>query len=114
GTATAAAGQNYGIWTNVGTPGAETERGVLASGRDWSITLLLDAGGDCYEFNSITTPGSPIAGVCGPVGTPDGAETIVALSLSYPPADIHGPTGYAVEVSPGTDRLRATLSDGSV
>lgn len=30
------------------------------------------------------------------------------------PAHLHGPTGYAVEVSPRTDRLRATLSDGSV
>jgi len=33
GTTTAPAGQNYGIWTNVGTPGAETEQGILASGR---------------------------------------------------------------------------------
>src|SRR5690242_5941085 len=46
GTTTAPAGQNYGVWTNVGTPGAETEQGVLASGQGWSITVLLDAGGD--------------------------------------------------------------------
>ena len=50
---------------------------------------------------------------CGPVSTPDGAETIMALPLSYPPASPHGPTGYAVQVSPATARLRATLSDGS-
>jgi hypothetical protein len=113
GTTTAPAGQNYGVWTNVGTPGAETERGILASGRGWSITVLLDADGDCYRYESMTTPGTPEMGACGPVSTPDGTETIMALSLSYAPAGIHGPTGYAVQVSPATARLRATLSDGS-
>jgi hypothetical protein len=54
-------------------------------------------------------------GVCGPISTPDGPETIMALplSLSFPPAVSAGPTGYAVRVSPATARLRATLSDGS-
>jgi hypothetical protein len=113
GTTTAPAGQNYGVWTNVGTPGAETEHGILASGQGWSITVLLDAGGDCYHYESMTTPGTPQIGACGPVSTPAGAETIMALSLSYAPAKLHGPTGYAVQVSPGTYRLRATLSDGS-
>jgi len=113
GTTTAAAGQNYGVWTNVGTPGAETEQGVLASGQGWSITVLLDAGGDCYHYESMTAPGTPQIGACGPVSTPTGAETIMALSLSYPPAHLSGPTGYAVPVSPATARLRATISDGS-
>jgi hypothetical protein len=114
GTATAAAGQNYGVWTNVGSPGAEEARGILASGRTWSITVLLGAGGDCYDYTSVTAPGTPEINVCGPVSTPDGAETIMALPLSYPPASLRGPTGYAVQVSPATARLRATLSDGSV
>jgi hypothetical protein len=109
----AAGSQTYGIWTNVGSPGGETAQGTVASGRDWSMTLLLDAGGDCYEFNSVTMPGNPITDACGPVGTPDGTETIVALPLSSPPARIHGPTGYALQVSPATYRLKATLSDGS-
>jgi hypothetical protein len=109
GQSTAVASQPYGIWTNVGTPGAETEQGMVASGRNWSITLLLDAGGDCYQYDSITTPGAPILGACGPAGTPDGPETIMALL----PAGIHGPTGYALQVSPATDHLWATLSDGS-
>jgi hypothetical protein len=61
----------------------------------------------------MTTPGTPQIGACGPVSTPAGAETIMALSLSYAPAGVHGPTGYAVQVSPETSRLRATLSDGS-
>ena len=113
GTTTAPAGQNYGVWTNVGTPGAETEQGVLASGQGWSITVLLDAGGDCYHYESMTAPGTPQIGACGPVSTPTGAETIMALSLSYPPAHLSGPTGYAVPVSPATARLRATISDGS-
>lgn len=113
GTTTAPAGQNYGVWTNVGSPGAETAQGILASGRGWSMTLLLDAGGDCYQYASLTVPGTPQIGACGPVSTPEGAETIMALSLSYAPAGIHGPTGYAVQVSPATARLRATLSDGS-
>ena len=113
GTTTAPAGQDYGVWTNVGTPGAETEQGIVASGRGWSISVLLDAGGDCYHYESMTTPGTPQISACGPVGTPAGAETIMALSLSYASAGIHGPTGYAVQVSPETDRLRATLSDGS-
>jgi hypothetical protein len=113
GTTTAPAGQNYGVWTNVGSPGAETAQGILASGPGWSMTLLLDAGGDCYQYASLTVPGTPQIGACGPVSTPEGAETIMALSLSYAPAGIHGPTGYAVQVSPATARLRATLSDGS-
>ncbi len=113
GQATATSPQTYGIWANVGTPGAETAQGVVASGRAWSMTVLLDAGGDCYEFTSASAPGRPIMGACGPIGTPDGPETIMALPLSYPPAGLHGPTGYAVEVSPATDHLRATLSDGS-
>ena len=112
-TATTAAGQTYGVWANVGTPGAETPQGILAFGRTWSITLLLGAGGDCYDYTSLATPGTPEITACGPVGTPDGPETIMALPLSYAPAGVHGPTGYAVEVSPATDRLRATLSDGS-
>ena len=52
-------------------------------------------------------------GACGPISTPDGPETIMALPLSYPPARINGPTGYAVQVSPATAHLRATASDGS-
>lgn len=113
-TSSATASPAYGIWTNVGTPGAQTAQGVLASGPNWTMTVLLDAGGDCYEFNSVTTYGLPLMDLCGPVGTPDGPETIVALPLSDPSVGLlHGLTGYAVAVSPATDRLRATLSDGS-
>lgn len=33
---------------------------------------------------------------------------------AYPPTGLVAPTGYAVQVSPGTARLRATASDGSI
>jgi hypothetical protein len=111
-TATGPMSQTDGMWNNVGTTGAETASAVLASGQDWSLRLLFGAGGDCYEFNA-NSPGHPDMGRCGPISTPDGPETIVALPLSYPPAAINGPTGYALQVSPVTAHLRATLSDGS-
>ena len=105
--------QTNGIWNNVGPTGGETASGLLASGRTWSITLLLDAGGDCYEFTSASVPYSPQLDACGPVSTPDGAETIMALPMSYPPGAHNGGTGYAIQVSPGTARLKAIASDGS-
>ncbi len=111
--ATATTFQTDGTWNNVGPTSTETAQGVLASGRTWSIALTLEAGGDCYDFNAAGSSGSPQMGACGPISTPDGPETIMALSLSYPPAKFNGPTGYAVQVSPATAHLRATVSDGS-
>lgn len=105
--------QTDGIWTNVGPPGAETAQGVIASGPTWLITLLFDAGGDCYNFGAPLSPGNPEVGTCGPISTPYGPETIVALPLSYPPGLHNAATGYAVQVSPATAHLRATVSDGS-
>jgi hypothetical protein len=105
--------QGDGIWTNVGSTGAETAQGIVGSGPAWSITVLLDAGGDCYNFAAPVSFGSPQMGSCGPISTPDGAETIIALPLSYPPDADNAPTGYAVQVSPVTAHLRATASDGS-
>jgi hypothetical protein len=51
-------------------------------------------------------------GYCGPVSTPDGPETIMALPLGFPDSGTSA-TGYAVQVSPDTGQLTATLSDGS-
>jgi hypothetical protein len=109
----ATSSQTDGIWTNVGPPGAESAQGVIASGPNWAITLLLDAGGDCYNFSAPVSLGSPEMGTCGPISTPDGPETIMALPLSYPPGSHDAATGYAVQVSPATAHLRATASDGS-
>jgi hypothetical protein len=110
---TATTPQTDGIWNNVGPTSTETAQSVLVSSRIWSIVLTLEAGGDCYEFDAAGSPGSPQMNTCGPISTPDGPETIMALSLSYPPAKFNGPTGYAVQVSPGTAQLQATVSDGS-
>jgi hypothetical protein len=105
--------QGDGIWTNVGPAGAETAQGVVASGPAWSITVLLGAGGDCYDFAAPVSFGSPQMSACGPISAPGGPETIIALPLSYPPGADNAATGYAVQVSPATARLRATASDGS-
>ena len=111
-TATGPMSQTDGRWNNVGTTGAETASAVLASGQDWSLQLLFGAGGDCYEF-SANSPNRPDMGSCGPISLPDGPETIMALPLSDPPGAGNGATGYALQVSPVTAHLRATLSDGS-
>jgi hypothetical protein len=108
--------QRDGIWNNVGSTSAETTTGVVAdglnSGQDWSIVLNLGAGGDCYQFTSAASARNPYITACGPVSTPDGPETILALPLSYPNLDSGG-IGYALEVSPATTQLKATLSNGS-
>ena len=106
--------QTYGLWNHVRAGSAMPTRALLASGRAWSIELIFGVGGDCYEFTSPGSPGDPETSVCGPISTPEGPETIMAMPLSYPPAGLKAPTGYALQVSPGSARLRATASDGSV
>jgi hypothetical protein len=107
--------QAGGMWSNVGPISADNATGVIAAGKAWSITLAFGVSGDCYTFSSQEVADDPEMGVCGPVSTPEGPETIMALPLSasFPPTGHAGPTGYAVRVSPATARLRATLSDGS-
>lgn len=112
---TATVPRTDGMWNNVGPTNTETSQGGIGAGKSWSMEVMLSAAGDCYEFDSPDTPGSPQMGVCGPISTPHGPETILALPLGYalPPTENAAPTGYAVQVSPATARLRATLSDGS-
>jgi hypothetical protein len=111
-SAAATSAQQDGIWNNVGSTSAETAMGVVAdnlgSGPEWSMVLNLGAGGDCYQFTSQVSA----ANSCGPVGTPDGPESIMALPSGYPHPD-SGPIGYALQVSPATADLKATLSNGS-
>jgi hypothetical protein len=107
---TAVTAQTAGLWINAGqVPGAAAS-GLLASaghpGLGWSIRVSFGTGGDCYSFSSSGDLNSIQMGACGPVSTPDGPETIMALPLA-------GSTGYAVQVSPGTAHLEAVLSDGS-
>jgi hypothetical protein len=105
--------QTDGLWNHVRETGTEPTRALLASGTAWSIELIFGVAGDCYEFTSPGSPGDPETSVCGPISTPEGPETIMTMPLSYPPTGLKAPTGYAVQVSPGTGRLRATASDGS-
>ncbi|HEY6312129.1 MAG TPA: hypothetical protein VIY52_15180 [Streptosporangiaceae bacterium] len=108
--------QTAGVWNNGGVTSAETAMGVVAdgltSGQNWEIMVSLGAGGDCYEFISAGVVSSPQMTACGPVSTPDGPETIMALPLGSPNPG-SGAIGYALQVSPATAELDATLSNGS-
>jgi hypothetical protein len=109
--------ESPGLWINIGSASAEADSGSLATGslpdgQEWFIKLQFGTGGDCYEFYASSSRGSDQMGYCGPVSTPDGPETIMALPLGFPDPGT-GATGYAVQVSPGTDGLAAILSNGS-
>jgi hypothetical protein len=107
--------ENPGLWMNTYLTG--TAPGVLDAelvyGPDWSIEIQFGTGGDCYAFSAQGSGGNAQMGYCGPVSTPDGPETIMALPLGIPSAHSAGATGYAVQVSPATAQLKATLSNGS-
>jgi hypothetical protein len=109
--------ESPGLWINTVTALGEADSGALAwgtlpDGQEWVINLQFGTGGDCYQFQASNSHGSTQMGYCGPVSTPDGPETIMALPLGFPNSGT-GATGYAVQVSPGTDQLTATLSNGS-
>jgi hypothetical protein len=108
--------ETAGSWINTGSALGEAASGTLAwgtlaNGQEWVITLQFGKGGDCYGLAGLSSGGRAQMGYCGPVSTPGGPETIMALPLGFPTGT--GATGYAVQVSPGTDRLTATLSNGS-
>jgi hypothetical protein len=114
---TQATPESPGLWINTVSALGEADSGALAwgtlpDGQEWVINLQFGTGGDCYQFQASNSHGSTRMGYCGPVSTPDGPETIMALPLGFPDSGT-GATGYAVQVSPGTDQLTATLSDGS-
>jgi hypothetical protein len=104
--------QADGLWINTYFVHGETATGLLASGslagQPWSIRVEFGPGGDCYAFNG----NGYQMGSCGPVSTPDGLETIMALPLGFPDNNT-GAVGYAVPVSPATAHLRALLSNGT-
>jgi hypothetical protein len=105
--------ENPGLWINTAPAQGREASGILASGhlsgQEWIIWLMMGTGGDCYAFNGAGNQ----MGSCGPISTPAGPETIVALPLGFPSPG-SGAIGYAVQVSPGTVHLKAVLSDGSV
>ena len=109
--------ESSGLWINTSSVLGETASydlafGTLPDGQDWLISLQFGTGGDCYELLGLSSLGRAQMGSCGPVSTPDGPETIMALPLGFPDPGT-GATGYAVQVSPGTSLLTATLSNGS-
>jgi hypothetical protein len=106
-----------GLWINTytasgATASATVASGTLQGGQGWSIKLQFDPGGDCYEFDGQNSTGSTQMGYCGPVSTPAGPETIMALPLGFDEPGV-GAIGYAFQVSPGTARVRAVLDNGS-
>jgi hypothetical protein len=114
---TATTPENPGLWINAYPAGGGTAPGILDAqlvyGPDWSMQVQFGTGGDCYAFSMPGSTGSAQMGYCGPVSTPDGPETIMALPLANPSYPATAATGYAVQVSPVTARLKATLSNGS-
>jgi hypothetical protein len=106
-----------GLWINTYTAAgasasATVASGTLAGGQDWIIKLQFGPGGDCYEFDGQNSLGSTQMGYCGPVSTPTGPETIMALPLGFDEPGA-GAIGYAFQVSPDTTRVRAVLDNGS-
>ena len=113
---TAATPETPGMWIDTNSAPGETVYQTLASGtlpgdQGWIIKVELGTGAECYEFDASSSLGSAQMGDCGPVSTPDGPETIMALPLGFPSGT--GAMGYAVQVSLGTARVKAVLSDGS-
>jgi hypothetical protein len=106
-----------GLWVNsAAAHGASASEnlasGTVSGGQGWTITLQFGTAGDCYQFEGTSSFGNTQMGDCGPVSTPDGPETIMALPLGFPNPGT-GATGYAVQVSPVVTALKATLSNGS-
>jgi len=109
--------ESPGLWINTISAQGETDSvalawGTLPDGQAWFIKLQFGPGGDCYQLDGSSSLGNNQMGYCGPVSTPGGPETITALPLGFPNPGT-GATGYALQVSPGTDQLAATLSNGS-
>jgi hypothetical protein len=108
--------EHAGLWVNLYPAGDAEGSGPLDSGfvmgSDWTIQVQFGPGGDCYSLGAYGSEGTQM-GYCGPVSTPTGPETIMALPLGVSSNPPTGLTGYAVQVSPATAGLKATLSNGT-
>lgn len=111
-----------GVWQDTDVAHAQATTATLATGRAfgqrWSIRVAFGTAGDCFTLSTAYIDDSvnaqpELASSCGPVSTLQGPDTIMALGLESAAYDGLG-VGYAVSVSPGTVRLTAHLSDGSV
>jgi hypothetical protein len=108
-----------GVWQDTDVAHAQVTTATLATGRafgqQWSIRVAFGTAGDCFTLSTAYIDDSvnaqpELASSCGPVSTPRGPDTIMALGIGSPALGV----GYAVSVSPGTARLTARLSDGAV
>ncbi len=109
-----------GVWQDVDSARAQATIATLAAGRTfgqrWRIELAFGTAGDCFTLNTSYLDDSAAAkasstSLCGPVSTPQGPATIMALAIGAPAPDGLG-VGYAVSVGPGTAALSAELSTG--
>jgi hypothetical protein len=115
-----AAPQIDGVWQDMDTAHVQVAAAILATGRAfgqrWSIQLRFGTAGDCFTLGTAYIDDSANAmpeqtSFCGPVSTPHGPDTIMALALGSPAGTGQG-VGYAVSVGPGTAHLTAHLSTG--
>jgi hypothetical protein len=109
--------QVNGVWQDLDTAAAPVATGTIASGNvfgvRWSIRVTFGKGGDCFSISTSPPSGNGLRqAACGPISTPQGASTIMALPLGSAHPGVAG-VGYAVSVGSGTDHLTAELSDGS-
>lgn len=111
-----------GVWKDTDIADAHVTTATLATGRAfaqrWSMRVTLGTAGDCFTLSSTYIDDSvnakpELASSCGPVSTPHGPDTIMALGLGSPADDGLG-VGYAVSIGPGTVRLIPHLSNGVV
>ena len=116
-----AAPQVDGVWQDMDAAHVQVATTTLATGsafgQRWSIQLGFGTAGDCFTLSTAYIDDSANArpertSFCGPVSTPRGLSTIMALALGSPAGNGQG-VGYAVSVGPGTAHLTAQLSTGA-
>lgn len=113
--------QVSGVWQD--TASARARPATLATGvafgQRWTITVALGTAGDCFTLGTGYRDDSvnarpEVASLCGPVSTPRGPATVMALGIESPAFSDGLGTGYAVSLPPGTTALTAHLSGGGV
>lgn len=109
-----------GVWQDLDTARASVASALLAAGtaygQRWSVRLQFGTAGDCFSLTTTYLDDSAsatpsVSGFCGPVRTPGGLATIVAMALGSLGSGDLG-TGYAVSVGPDTAHLLAQLTSG--
>jgi hypothetical protein len=111
--------QTVGIWQNLDAAHNQLASGTIAAGRafglPWSIKVTFGTQGDCFTLTTsyldetTTDPRPAQVGICGPISTPQGPDTVVALPLMFPAASGVG-TGFGISAGAGTSRLIAVLT----